>query len=398
VSTFSKWFVGLVFTVLGGAFLASTASVIHEFRDTELTTILAANSYIFIFFPTLGILALFAFYLPAVIFADLYLSRSSWFLKLRFLFGFAAAVAASLWFAGRLDSVPHRAVWEASPAALRDDATRPMTCLNGKSACVHPVLPTLVYVREMALDRTSLAPFARDCQRDELVESNPDNQAVRYCFPARELLDAEHCCRVGDAFAKRLYRMWENPATRSQAAELDRYLMPFKCFFIIILVTIGLLLVAWKRTLRARYAPWQRQMELGLQIGAVAMLAWPVMDYAYQLVSDVLFGQAMKLPLRLSLVTVPWVLLLTFHFKDRLKEDARFGQILGTLASGVVFFVRGQDISNWSAKLVGIGGTTLTFALITAASYIGALMIASRLPKWLRGEPRRGHDLAAPFT
>ncbi|MGD9804556.1 MAG: hypothetical protein AB7E81_08580 [Hyphomicrobiaceae bacterium] len=397
MSKFSQWFVALVFIMLGAAFLASTASVIVEFRDAELITILAANSYLFIFFPTLGILALVAFYLPAVIFADLYLNGSHWFLKLRFLLGAALAVGAALWFADRLDQTPFRAVWEASPAALSTDAQQPLSCLNGKSQCVHPILPTLVHIRETALDRNSLSPFARDCTRDEFTEGNPDNRNVRYCFPARELLNAEQCCKVGAAFAGRLYRLWENPQTKSQAAQLDRYLLPFKCFFIIVLVTIGLMLVVWKKTLRARYSRWQRQMELGLQIGAVAMLAWPVMDYAYQLASDVMFGQNLKLPLRLSLVTVPWVLLLTFHFKDRLKEDARFGQILGTLASAVAFFVRGQDISNWSAKIVGIGGEVFTFAVIAMASYVGVIVLIGRLPAALRGETVR-REPVGPFT
>lgn len=398
MSKFSHWFVALVFILLGLAFFASTASVIYEFHDTELVTILAANSYLFIFFPTLGIVALAAFYLPAVIFTDLYLNRSSWFLKLRFLLGAALAIYASIWFADRLDQTPFRAVWEASPAALRADAQQPLTCMNGKSQCAHPILPTLVHVRETAVDRSRLSPFARDCQRDEFTEPNPDNAAIRYCFPARELLNAEQCCKVSAAFSNRLYRLWEDPGTRSMAAQLDRYLLPFKCFFVIVLVTIGLLLVVWKKTLRARYWPWQRQMEFGLQIGAVAMLSWPIMDYAYQLTTEVLYGQHMKLPLRLSLVTVPWVLLLTFHFKDRLKEDARFGQIVGTIASAVAVFVRGQDISNWSAKIIGIGGEVVVFAAIAMASYVGAVMLIRRLPAALRGEFTLRREPDGPLT
>jgi len=398
VSKFSQWFVGLVFLLIGGAFVASTASVILEFRDTELVAILASNSYLFVFFPTLGILALVAFYLPAVIFTDLYLSKSSLLLKLRFFLGTAGVVFAAIWFAGSLDETAFRGVWEASPAALRADAQRPPACLDGRSQCVHSILPTLVHVRETALDRNRLTPFARDCQRDTFTEVNPDNKIVRYCFPAREMLDADQCCKVSTAFAARLYRMWEEPATKSDAARLDRYLLPFKAFFVIIMVLMGVLLVFWKKILKARYSPWQREMERGLQIGAVAMLAWPVMDYAYQLTSDVLYGQHMKWPLRLSLVVLPWVLLLTFHFKDRLKEDARFGQILGSAASAVAFFVRGQDISDWSAKIVGIGGLVVTFGALALVSLATTLWLLARLPKALRGEPIARHDWAAPQT
>jgi hypothetical protein len=179
VSKFSQWFVALVFVLLGSAFLASTASVIYEFRETELVTILAANSYLFIFFPTLGLVALAAFYLPAVIFTDLYLNRSSLLLKLRFLVGAAVAIGGSMWFADWLDQTEYRAVWEASPAALREDARQPLTCLDGRSQCVDPILPTLVHVRETAVERTRLSLFARDCHKDELAEPNPDNNNWR---------------------------------------------------------------------------------------------------------------------------------------------------------------------------------------------------------------------------
>ncbi|MEZ5730625.1 MAG: hypothetical protein R3E48_23225 [Burkholderiaceae bacterium] len=46
-----------------------------EFRHLKWLALLTMDSHLFVFFPTLGIVALFAFYLPACAFVDLYWFR-----------------------------------------------------------------------------------------------------------------------------------------------------------------------------------------------------------------------------------------------------------------------------------------------------------------------------------
>ena len=68
----ARIFVALCFVVLGASFVASTALLIYEFQGIDWLTMVVAHSHLFFFFPVLGILALFAFYLPSVVFTHLY--------------------------------------------------------------------------------------------------------------------------------------------------------------------------------------------------------------------------------------------------------------------------------------------------------------------------------------
>src|SRR5581483_904875 len=63
--------VAIAYIILGASFLASTGLLIQEFRALDWESMLIANSHLFFFFPVFGILALAAFYLPSVVFADL---------------------------------------------------------------------------------------------------------------------------------------------------------------------------------------------------------------------------------------------------------------------------------------------------------------------------------------
>jgi len=399
VSRFSKRFVAVVFFLLAVSFIVSTGSIVSEFWGPHLVPILTANSYLFVFFPTLGIVAMVAFYIPAVIFADLYLNRTSWFLKTRFVVGGLMAIGAALFFADALDKTDLRSIWEVSPAALENDrASRPVCeAVKGRDrpVCAQPILPTMEFLRQESLKRVRISPFIRDCHPDTKVEANPINQVERYCFPAGEKLKAAECCVAQRLFAQRVGVLAKDPLTQSRAAEIDRYLLPFKSFFIIMMVLISVLLIAWPRTIRERYGPWLKPMERGIQIGAVAMLFWPIMDYAYQQTLDVLYGPRDSFPLRLSLVTVPWVLLLTFHFKDRIKDYARVGQTLGGIASVIAFF-RYQDISDWSSKLVGLGAAEAQFVVLVATSVIILILLFRWLPRSLAGEERESVGGAAP--
>lgn len=78
---------------------------------------LAAHSNLYVFFPVLGVVALIAFYLPAVIFTHLY-----WFHiklgRLRFIIGLLAAVAVTYGANRYLDASP-RALWEVCPTSNR---------------------------------------------------------------------------------------------------------------------------------------------------------------------------------------------------------------------------------------------------------------------------------------
>lgn len=385
VTAFSYIFVAVVFTVLGASFLASTASIVTEFWSSDLLAILSSNSYLFVFFPTLGIVALAAFYIPAVVFTDIYVTYATAGV-FRLALGTLLAVALAIFFAGHLDQTKLRGVWEVSPSALTEDAARQPRCLEGNRLCVKPILAVMSDLRDKSLERIRISPFIRNCTPDRLMEADRERDLERYCFPAGEKLNADQCCQVKRAFAQSVLGLWSNEKTRSRAAALDKLLLPFKAFFIIVIVLIGILLIAWKETLKRLYTRHLTAMERGLQIGAAAMLFWPVMDYAYQQTSDVLYGPQSGFPLRLSLVIVPWALLLTFYFADKIRiELARLVQIVGSALSGIAI-LRYQDISDWSSKLVGLGASEWNFVVLILLASVLLVMLLIWLRRSLSGE------------
>ena len=280
-------FVAGVFLILGLAFLLSSATFVYEFRDTAWLGMLIAHSHLFIFFPTLGILALAGFYVPAVIFTDLYWHHVRPMGRERFALGFLAVVALSLYFANGLQSSPLRAIWEVAPETLAREQQ-----MNGATrGAYQPILPTLRDLMSSANERMSLTPFARNCRSDPKLEPPETDKVPRHCFPSGTMLDAGSCCRVQRAFASHVRDLWNEPATRSKAADYDRFLLPFKVFFVIVVMVIGCFLIVWRQQLKDRYAAHLPAIERGIAVGALAMLLWPLMDYGYQQTTDVLFGR-----------------------------------------------------------------------------------------------------------
>ncbi len=65
-------FVAVVYAALAASFVASTATLIVEFKAQDWLSLALTHSHLFVFFPTFGIVVLAAFYWPSVIFTHLY--------------------------------------------------------------------------------------------------------------------------------------------------------------------------------------------------------------------------------------------------------------------------------------------------------------------------------------
>src|SRR5262245_32283118 len=115
----SRVSVGIVFSMLGVSFIASTALLTYEFREVNWLTLVVTHGHLFLFFPIFGLLALFALYVPAVVFTDL-LWTKVYSGQNRFLLGCILMAALSTGVAKFLDGPP-RSIWEITPAALAAD-------------------------------------------------------------------------------------------------------------------------------------------------------------------------------------------------------------------------------------------------------------------------------------
>ena len=362
--TGARIFVAIVYVVLGAAFLASTGLLIVEFQELDWLTMLVAYSHLFLFFPVFGLLALVAFYLPSVVLTHLYWTHLPYG-KARFVVGVLVLAGLSYLFAGSLDKEP-RAIYEAAPFALAADK-------GDQAAGRVAILDALGTLRKTAQQRFGLSSFGRSCMRDPMLEVPDEYLKERYCFPTKKNLNGEACCAVQAAFSKAVSRLQRNPETRSFSADMDRLLfLPLKTFFILVVVAIAVLLAYWRDRIDQLYADKIANLERGIIIGGFAMLFWLAMDYGYQQTANVLYGRMTAGPqLRLSLVLVPWALLLLFYFLRRLgRQGELVGQISGVVFAGVAV-LRYEQLNDWVVRLFGIGADGWVLAVLVAIPAVG---------------------------
>ena len=379
--------VAVAFVCLGLSFLASTSVLIGEFYGTDWQTMVLAHSHLFFFFPVFGMLALSAFYLPSVVFTDLYW-RHLRYGKARLLFGLIVLAAVS-WAVTKWLDKPPRALWEVAPQALALDQGDPPGCGGASApACLRaPMLTALAKLRAEGQHQVGLSKFARNCALDEKLELPIEMTKARYCFPADAFLDADACCTAQRRFAQEVARREADPAQRSLSAVCDRVFMPIKVFFVLLVITIGLLLSGSRNRIDRLYREHIPAVERGVMIGALAMLVWPGMDYGYQQTANALFGREGGLQLRLSLVIAPWALLLLFYFLRRLgKQGETIGQIAGVITAGVAV-LRYEDLNDWAVRLLGVGAQEWIAVVLLAVTLVGFVVLL-----W----PWRPHILAAP--
>jgi hypothetical protein len=394
----AKLFVGVIFIILGAAFTASTALLIYEFQDMQVSTWLLMHSHLFLFFPVFGLVALAAFYLPATVFTHLYWTHVPYG-RLRFTIGAIVAVAASFYFAYGLTLGSPRGLWELSPGILKADLGVPSNCGGtgpGAVACQRaPLMAAVNSLRTESQTRVGLSKFSRTCAPDPLLEEPEDRGKLRYCFPAQAMLNAVDCCRAQLAFRAQVSALYAEPKNRSDVARFDLAFMTIKAFFIIIVVFIGVLLVIWRHTLERLYPRQAIAIERSMLVGAASMLVWPMMDYAYHQTALALFGRLADGPhIRLSLIIGPWALLLLFYFLGRLgRKVERLGQVVGGFASLLAVF-RYEQVNDWAVRLVGMGGAVWEIGVMVLIGLVGWVLLL--MP--YRGLQPRKPEPAFPLT
>ena len=289
--TGARVFVAVVFLMLGASFIASTGFLVHEFQDLDWGAMVVAHSHLFFFFPVFGILALAAFYLPAVVFTDLYW-RHLPYGKLRFLLGAHRGRRRSRWSSPSCSIAEPRALWEVSPGALVADRGEPQGCGASSGACRRaPIVAALADLRGRG-KAASASPSSRAAAWSTGCSKCPDEMdKERYCFPAGAKLKGAACCEAQRLFRNEVARLQADPAQRSLSATYDRVFLPLKIFFVLIVVPSAALLAMWRDRIDEHYRELVPTIERGVIIGAFAMLFWPVMDYGYQQTANVLFGR-----------------------------------------------------------------------------------------------------------
>ena len=375
--TGARIFVAVAFLILGASFLASTGLLIYEFQAVDWWSLIITHSHLFFFFPVFGLLALCAFYVPSVVFTDLYWTHLPYG-KLRFFIGLVAVAALSYGVAKWLDKPP-RGLYEVSPRALIADRGEPAGCDATKTGTCRrsAMLPALARLREESQSRLGISKFARNCTPDRMLEVPDEMEKERFCFPANARLKGQACCEVQKRFADEVARLQADPAQRSLSGVYDaQVFLPLKIFFVLIVVAIGILLSVWRNRIDQHYKAMVPTLERGIIFGALAMLLWPAMDYGYQQTANALFGRWSAGPqLRLSLVIAPWALLLLFYFLRRLgRQGETIGQVAGVVTAGVAV-LRYEDLNDWAVRLFGVGSQGYIIAGLAVVAAVGLVAL-----------------------
>ncbi len=374
--TGARWFVTVIFVLLGASFIGWTALFIYEFRDQDWLALLLLHSHLLLFYPTLGLLALAAFHLPATVFTHMYWTHIAHG-RLRFGIGAIVVLSLSWLFSSHLLTTASKQVWELSPRTLADDKADPPSCKESRQTCRRVALIDGVSsLRTAAEVRFGMSNFARVCRPDPLLEVPLEFARERFCFAANGKLSGEACCVAQARYGSHLDTLWAEPGNRSQTDLWDKVALPMKTFFVLVVVLIGVLLVIWRRLLEDKYALIAPAIERSLLIGAVAMLPWPFMDYAYVSAMQTLSGRWTVAPqLRLSLVIAPWALLLLVFFLGRMgRKIERMGQLAGAVVS-LVALLRYEELNDAGVRALGIGAPSWLIVVLPVFSVVCLLSL-----------------------
>jgi len=386
-----RLFVALIFAILYVSFIALPWQLSQEFAATDWMSIALFHSYLFVFYSLFGLVTLVAFYLPAVIFTHLYWHHVKPLGRLRFLFGFIVVVALSLAFSANLLNSQPRAVWEIAQNIPAAAANITATCkATGEGCNAGPLLSPMFAVRAASKARTGLQPFARTCDPDILMEPPPEDTALRQCFLTKRKSNAATCCKAQKAFARKVtarYINWTEVLAGNwrRIADIDQtrksmtgywhaITLPFKTFFILIIIIIAALLVIWHDTVEKNYAPCMKKMERGLIVSAVAMLFWPLMEYAYAQSSGVLYGNWNPgVNLKASLVILPWAVLIGVYFM-RSRGLGLLPQ-LGSIVGALFAMLQYDQLTNLAVRFTGSGADWLDAGGLVALAIAGLLIV-----------------------
>lgn len=390
-----RLFVGSVFFVMGLSFLATTGVLIWEFWRADWLALATFYSHLFLFFPTFGIVTLLAFYTPAAVLTDMYvryIPAGLW----RFSAGFVVLVAASIGLAHLMTGAGERSIFEVEPDLLRLDRGDPDDCSQRGDCRRLPILKAVENVRNVSQTRIGLSDLARNCRPDALKDPVPAMApARRFCFAStplpgnfNEIKDVqratdEQCCASQQMFTEAVRSLHARPKGPSITGQVHTWLLPFKIFFALVLITISLLLAIRRVRMETYYASYLSGIERGVLIGAAAMIVYPIMSHAFLQTAALLYfgggptgGYRSIAPL-FSFALGAWGLILLFYFYRRQEESvqnlARMGGIVG---SGIAV-VKYDQIIDFCVRIFGSGASQINVGLLVIAAFAAAMLLLS---------------------
>ena len=388
----ARAFVFIVYLGLGLSFIAVPAVLVWEFGPEKALTFATFDSHLFLFFPTLGLVALAAFYLPSCAFVDMYW-RHIRFGFVRFLIGLVVIAAAAAHIALGLSANPHRSVWDINPATLADDRSEPAGCGGDALPCERiALIEGVTNLREVSQRRLGVREFYRSCQAEPLIGTAPTDEVKRFCFAATPLsaaprlsTDAE-CCRAQQRYQSTIDSLYLDPAQQSVTGRIHKLLLPGKVFFLFILLAISILLTVRHAGVKRHCPDRISRIEVGVLVGAAAMIFFPLMSQAYVQSADALFGVQQKggfrsiVPLMSFLFGAWAMLLLLFSFRQHDQDLELAAKLAGVAASTIAVF-KYDILVSIIVRYLGSGADKLSVLAVLGLAVLAVIVLLSPLAR-----------------
>lgn len=399
-----KIIVSLFFVLIAIAFLAPTLALHQEFQAQDAwLTFLATDSHLFLYFPTLGFIALAAFFLPTLVALDFYWQYSK-LGKTRVALTMAAAFVISGFAAIAILSAENKPAWEITPATLYNDEAKPAGCALSENCQRLSIVGAYTNLRTVGKDRGNLKPFVRYCSVDTWIDEKVQVGPERLCIASTladvnpQLSTDQVCCasqaklvaainaartiptaipypQYSDTPLRILQRGSSNPS-RSYTADIHAAALPFKLFFFFVLLLASLAITLNFSKITDHYRAYLPGIEFGLLVGTPAVLFFPLMSQAFLFGNEALFGDMghgifSRLVPWLSLAFGLWtMLILLFFYRGRNKESELAAKIIGACL-GAITLIKYEAIVSLLMKVVGVGAHwTVLLGVLTTAVFL----------------------------
>ncbi|MGB3627294.1 MAG: hypothetical protein WA989_15785, partial [Henriciella sp.] len=341
------------FALLYLGFVVETGTLIYEFAPEHLAIPIATMfAHNFLFFPIAGLLALIAFWRPAVLLVDALGTgklKHGW-LTLLLVIGVIGGLAYLL--SNAFAASNTRSLFEIAPQAIAADESRESDDPAARRASVGEAL---LQLRIMADIDGGLQQFQSRCEPDWLRYGVTADQE-KHCFATGSQTSIEACCRARTEFRDHVNTL--QAKAPSLLSRVHRVVLPIKMVFLLTLLFIGILLVWLRKPLTQLYGKAVQQVSFPLAAGGALVLLWPLMNAAYLSTSALLTGDGLSNAYR---VTAPlfalgfgvWAMLLIFfHLRTYPSHIETALKSAGAIAAAIGVF-RYEEIVAYLTRTLG---------------------------------------------
>lgn len=379
----------VAFLLLGASFVAGTALLFYEFGPETGLLFATHDSHLFLFFPTLGLVALAAFYLPSCAFVDMYWKRHVRFGRARLIVGLATLASVSFVIGSWLAASPYRSVWDLSPAALAADKSEPAQCGGPDRPCERiALLDGIKNIAAVSHEQFGLQEFVRSCDTRRLVEGEGPAERKRFCFASTALSSKprlstdEECCRAQTRYQNAIVASYQRSDNRSLTGRVHAVLLPLKVFFLLILLAIGAHLAARHTGVAFHYPAHVDRIEISVLVGAAAMVFFPLMSQGFVQTGNALFGLTQDegfkpiVPL-MSFIFGAWALLILLFIFRKHDTEIELAAKLAGVAASTIAVIKYDLLVALIVRFLGSGAGVLSVILLIALSVLAIIVLSS---------------------